>query len=85
MQTEVREYLLRCRELAALCSQNGWIDDDTLSIDILEEDDDGVTCAVTFEEIVMEGSGCVAGRVPCYGRVRLGLDETGEVTGMDVL
>lgn len=83
--SEVREYLLRCRELAALCSQNGWIDDETLTIDELDRERGSVTCAVTFEEVVMEGAGCVAGRVPCYGRVRLGLDGNGQVTGMQVL
>ena len=58
-------------ELASLCTQNGWIDNDTLSYEIIEEEADRWLLAVQFEEIIMEGSGCVAGRIPCYGRVRL--------------
>lgn len=85
MPSGVRDYLLRCRELATLCSQNGWIDDETLTIDVIDRQDGRLTCAVTFEEVVMEGAGCEAGRVPCYGRVRLGVDGDERVTGIEVL
>lgn len=81
----IREYLGTCRELSRLCSQNGWIDDDTLNVDVLERGSGRLICAVSFEEIVMEGSGCVAGRIPCYGRVRFQLDAAGQVATMELL
>ncbi len=66
-------------ELVSLCTQNGWIDNDTLSYQIIEQETDCWLLAVQFEEIIMEGSGCVAGKKPCYGRVRVtrNLTETG--------
>ena len=82
---QLDEYLARCRELNALCSQNGWIDNDTLAYEILERDGPDWTLKVTFEEVVMEGSGCVAARVPCYGRVRVRLDDAGEVRDLSVV
>ena len=82
---KVQEYLRECRELARLCTQNGWIDNDTLKFEIIESRDGGqVTAAVQFEEIIMEGAGCIAGRVPCYGQVRMRLDGAGDVVHMDV-
>ncbi len=72
-------FLQRWSGLAGLCSQNGWIDNDSLRFDILQEEGDGdLILAVEFEEIIMEGAGCIAGRVPCYGRLRLRLDLEGD-------
>ena len=82
---KLEEYLRTCRELNAFCTQNGWIDDDTLQVDVLEHDRTSVLMAVTFEEILMEGSGCVAGRVACYGRIRAHLSPTGDVKQLEVL
>jgi hypothetical protein len=81
----LRDYLLTCRELAALCSQNGWIDNGTLAVDVVEDHGREVVAAVTFEEVIMEGAGCIAGRVPCYGRVRAHLGSGGEVDAIDIL
>jgi hypothetical protein len=72
-------------ELARLCTQNGWIDNDSLRVDVLERTPTHLTAAVTFEEVIMEGAGCIATRQPCYGRVRARLDERGEVTALEVL
>ena len=82
---KLRQYLLECRELNAFCTQNGWIDNDTLQVDIVERDGLNVIAAVTFEEILMEGAGCVAGRVPCHGRVHVRLSEEGDVEALDPL
>ena len=79
------EYLATCRELSRFCSQNGWIDNDTVRIDVLERDGASLVAAVNFEEVLMEGSGCIAGRVSCYGRIRVTLDEQGDVRRMDLL
>jgi hypothetical protein len=72
-------------ELAQLCTQNGWIDNDSMNVEVLEQTPDHVVAAVTFEEIVMEGAGCIATRQPCYGRVRAHLGKQGEITGLEVL
>ena len=82
---ELEEYLHQCRELNALCTQNGWIDNDTLRVDILEQNGPNILAAVSFEEILMEGAGCVAGRVSCYGRIRARLTENGQVERLDIL
>lgn len=66
---EISDLLGSCRELSVLCSQNGWIDTDTLSYDLIEQSASCVKLKVRFEEIVMEGSGCVAARISCYGYV----------------
>ncbi len=73
------EFFQQTPALARLCSQNGWPDSDSLQVEILKEDAGTVFCNVTFDEILMEGAGCVAGRVSCWGRYRLRLDATGRV------
>jgi len=82
---KIFEYLRSCRKLVRFCSQNGWIDNETLRFDILELEDGAVIAAIEFEEIVMEGSGCVAAKVSCYGRMRIYLDDDGEVQGSELL
>jgi len=76
----IERYLLSCRELKAFCSQNGWIDNNSLRYEIIEQNDQHIIAFVQFEEVVMEGSGCVAGRIPCQGRLCLTLDHYGQVT-----
>lgn len=72
MNREEMDGLLRdAPELAGLCTQNGWIDSETLRFEVVEAGDPGVLLRVWFEEIVMEGAGCVADRKPCFGRVRV--------------
>lgn len=81
----IHEYLKTCRELAGLCSQNGWIDNETLQVDVLEEQAPCWVLAVSFEEIIMEGAGCIAGRIPCYGRVEVELACDGQVRACRLL
>ena len=76
----IRDYLATARELASFCTQNGWPDDATLEMSISEESSERVTVAVAFEEIIMEGAGCIATRQPCYGSLSLKLDKQGRVT-----
>jgi hypothetical protein len=80
----VHDYLRTCRELSGLCTQNGWIDNDTLRVQIVEKRQDRVIAAVQFDEIIMEGAGCIAGRIPCFGHVHMYLDQGGAVVGMDI-
>ncbi|NIR31890.1 MAG: hypothetical protein GWN84_21775, partial [Gammaproteobacteria bacterium] len=58
---------------------------DTLRYEILERRGGRVTAAVYFEQIVTEGSGCVADRVQCYGRVRVGPNGHEQVQTFEVL
>jgi len=75
----IEEYLKSSRELAQLCSQNGWIDNETLRYELTEQDNSHAVVNVTFDEVIMEGSGCVADRISCYGKLRLTLDTNGQV------
>ncbi|WP_020565274.1 hypothetical protein [Methylosarcina fibrata] len=77
-------FLQNCRELAAFCSQNGWIINDSIHYGILETQPDGLLMYVTFLESVMEGSGCQADQKSCYGRLKLKLDEKGEISGVEI-
>lgn len=72
----IERWLRNCRDIASFCTQNGWIDNDTLTFEILERTTDRILLYVTFDEVIMEGSGCIAGRVPCYGRMELSMDGT---------
>lgn len=81
----IERYLLSCRELTAFCSSNGWIDNQSLNYEIIEQNDHQVIAFVQFEEILMEGSGCIAGRIPCQGRLRLTLDRYGQVDRAELL
>ncbi len=81
----IERYLLSCRELTAFCSQNGWIDNQTMNYEIIEQNDHHVIAFVQFEEILMEGSGCIAGRITCQGCLRLTLDRYGQVSHAELL
>lgn len=81
----LHEYLLSCRELAQLCTQNGWIDNDTLRYEVVHESPEAMVAEVRFEEVIMEGAGCIADRVACYGKVRARLNERGEVESLNIL
>ena len=82
LHQNIVEFLRHSRELGNFCTQNGWIDDDSVEYEVLEDWSDWSDWSligVRFTEIVMEGSGCVADRVSCYGRLRLRFDNNGYV------
>ncbi len=81
----IERYLMSCRELTAFCSQNGWIDTSSLYYEIIEQNDHHVIALVQFEEILMEGSSSLAGRVSCQGKLRLTLDHYGEVARAELI
>lgn len=82
---DIAEYLRSTPKLAQLCSQNGWIDNETLSYELMEQSDEHAIVNVTFDEVVMEGSGCVADRVSCYGKMRLTLGDSGQVENSEFI
>ncbi|WP_455234301.1 hypothetical protein [Thiogranum longum] len=81
----IERYLMSCRELTAFCSQNGWIDTNSLYYEIIEQNDHHVIAFVQFDEVLMAGSGCDAARLPCQGRLRLTLDRYGDVSRAELL
>lgn len=81
----LHEYLLSCRDLAELCAQNGWIDNDTLEYEVVDISPEAVVANVRFEEVIMEGSGCIADRISRYGKVRARLNENGKVESLKIL
>ncbi len=81
----IERYFAATPRIAELCSQNGWPDPETLRVQIVERDANEAVCVVSFEEVAMEGSGCIAGRFDCWGRYRLRLNGVGEVLAADLL
>jgi hypothetical protein len=81
----IERYLMSCRELKAFCSQNGWIDNHSLYYEILEQSDRHIIAFVQFDEILVQGAGSAAARLPCQGRLRLTLDRYGQVTHAELL
>ncbi len=82
---QIKYFLETCRELTQLTTQNGWIDNDSLKFDIISKNKDNLLVAVNFDEIIMEGSGCVAGKVACYGQVKLLLNQDEQVIGVKII
>ena len=66
-------------DLTAICTQNGWPDPESLWVEVLERRTGELLCAVAFDEVVMEGSGCCAARVGCWGQYRVELDAAGNI------
>ena len=81
----VSDYFSRSAEITRLCTQNGWPDPASMHITLLEQTDTQVVCAVTFDEVVMEGSGCEAARVACWGRFRLQLNQYDEIIAAELV
>ncbi|MGR8980257.1 MAG: hypothetical protein ACU84H_09225 [Gammaproteobacteria bacterium] len=81
---QIRAALNNRKELAAFCSQNGRIINDSIEYEILEQSDDSVLIYVTFLESIMEGSGCQADQKSCYGRLRLKLNDSGVICAVVV-
>ncbi len=79
------DYLQTVPTLTKLCTQNGWIDNDTLRYEILEQDENQLLLSIEFEEIIVEGSGCVADQKSCYGRVRVYKDDEGTYQSIEIL
>ena len=75
----VRHFFETTPLLSQLCEQNGWLDEDSLEIGLLESGDKQSLFEVRFEEILKEGSGCECGRNRCWGQFSVELAEDGQV------
>ena len=76
--------LQNCKELSAFCSQNGWIINESIYYEIIERKPDSLLIYVIFLESIMEGSGCQCDQKSCYGRLRLKLNDQGEIIGVEL-
>ena len=83
-QKSLLDFFATTPRLAELCTQNGWPDPDSLKVSVIENQPDEALCSVSFDEVVMEGSGCEAGRVPCWGKIRLKLTPEGSVATAEI-
>lgn len=82
---EIDRILKHCNELSAFCSQNGWIINDSIRYEILETCSGSLLIYVTFLESIMEGSGCQADQKPCYGRLRLVMNNQGNICAVEIV
>lgn len=71
--------------LSRFCTQNGWVDTDSLRYEVRDRDGARARINVHFVEIVMEGAGCVAGRVECFGQLDIETGPEGEVVGAKIV
>ena len=67
----MHEVLCADAGLCDLCTQNGWIDNDTLWFEVDNFEGGSALASVHFDEVITKGGGCVAKRHPCWGRVRI--------------
>jgi hypothetical protein len=66
---DLRALLKALPELARPCTQNAWIDNDTLRFDVLDGNGQELLLAVYFDEVIVKDTDCAGDRKPCYGRV----------------
>ena len=83
--SKIEHYLKSCPELARFCSSSGWIDNDSLRYTVIMENSHEIVIGIEFEELLMEGSGRLTGRIPCSGQLHLFLDHLGRVVRTEVL
>ena len=83
-QKILSDFFAATPRLAELCTQNGWPDPDSIKFSVTENKPHEALCTVSFDEVVMEGSGCEAGRVPCWGKIRLKLTPEGNVAAAEI-
>ena len=86
MKTDpIGEWLRSTRIITRFCSQNGWIDDESLRYEVSSEWNGRLRVNVYFTEVVMDGAGGVAGRIECFGQLALQLDREGRVVGAEIV
>ncbi|WP_419627154.1 hypothetical protein [Thiolapillus sp.] len=91
LEGKIAGYLQRCRELVELQGGEGCLQVDSITFDILEEKAREVIIAIRFIEVVADFIEVVAdgpqsglGQVDRYRRLRLELNEFGEISSASV-
>ena len=73
------------RNQTRFCSQNGWIDKDSLRYIVIWETINEVRVDIVFDELLKDGCNYRAGKVSCRGQMRLLLDSRGRIARAEVL
>ena len=73
-QQNIDRYLQSSDDLSAFCTQNGFVDPQTLHFDVLSHHEGWVIVAVEFMEVVEADSREHLSNRPCFGRLELRLD-----------
>jgi len=84
LEGKIASYLQRCRELVELEGGAGCLQLDSIVFDILEERAREVIIAVRFIEVVPDARESGMGHVDRFGRLRLELNEFGEISSASV-
>jgi len=83
--TTIEKHIRSCSELSRFCSRNGWIDGNSLRFSIVLESVNEIFVEVHFDEVLMEGAGKTATRIPCSGQLHLQIDQYGRVIRTEAL
>ena len=75
----IKKFLENAHVLTDFCSQNGWIINESTQYEVLDRQPGELLIYVTFLESIMEGSGCQCDQKSCYGRLKLILNNKGEI------
>lgn len=84
LEGTIASYLQGCRELADLADRNGCWLADSIVFDILQTEARTVVIAVRFIEVMQDTPGSGVEQVDRYGRLKLELDEFGEILSAHV-
>ena len=80
----IRDYLERSTHLAKLCSQNGWVDNESLTFEVRSFSHDEAVVTVYFDEVI-EAAGRAADRVACFGKLRVLRDGEGVFVTAEII
>jgi hypothetical protein len=81
----IETYLKSCVELARFCSQNGWIDSNSVRYQVIREFGNEIIIEIEFDEMLQAGTDTVVERIPCRGQLHLLTDRYGHVVRAEVL
>lgn len=81
----IRDYLERCSELAKLCTQNGWVDNESLTFEVRSFNVDEAIVTVFFDEVIKQGAGSPVDRVACFGKLRVLRDGEGMFVAAEII
>jgi len=83
--SSIETYLKSSCELSRFCSQNGWIDNNSLRYIVIWETVNEVCVDIVFDELLMAGGSSIAEKVSCRGQMRLLLDSRGRIAQAEIL
>lgn len=81
----IESYLRSCGELSRFCSCNGWIDHESLHFTVIWENDHEALVDIEFDEVLGEDTDNRAGKIACFGQMRMYLDGYGRVIRAEII